>query len=225
MHFVVISIFPEMFTALTRFGVIGKAVTAGIIKFDCLNPRDYTTDSYRRVDDRSYGGGPGMVMLAEPLYQAIFAAKALLGQDAQVIYLSPQGQTFTQKDVLPLLSLKKMILLCGRYEGIDQRIIDYYVDQELSIGDFVVSGGELPAMLVIDALTRFIPGVLQDETSSQFETFQGEWVDYPHYTSPRLWRGIPVPEVLLSGKHQKIAAWRAQEAERKTRSRQPKKGG
>ena len=220
MQFVIISIFPEMFSALTNYGVIGRAVAEGIISVDFINPRTYATDHYQRVDDRSYGGGPGMVMLAEPLYQAISAAKQLLGTDAQVIYLSPQGKTFVQSDASRLLALNKLILLCGRYEGIDQRIIEHYVDSELSIGDFVVSGGELPAMLVVDALTRLIPGVLRDGTSSQLETFQGEFVDYPHYTSPRLWRDLSVPEVLLSGNHQKIKVWRQEQAKIKTKQKQ-----
>jgi tRNA (guanine37-N1)-methyltransferase len=220
MKFAIISIFPEMFNALTNFGVIGRAVTKNKITLSFINPRDFATDNYRRVDERPFGGGPGMVMLAEPLFEAIKAAKAELGEDTQVIYLSPQGRVFKQQDAPILLNLKKVILLCGRYEGVDQRLLDECVDSEISIGDFVVSGGELPAMLIIDAMTRLIPGVLNDETSSLLETHQGEFVDYPHYTAPRIWHDIPVPEVLLSGDHEKIETWRTEQARNNTLSKQ-----
>jgi tRNA (guanine37-N1)-methyltransferase len=217
MQFVIITIFPEMFTALIDFGVIGRAVKTEKIILEFINPRDFAEGHYRRVDERPYGGGPGMVMMAEPLYQAIHAAKEHLGHDAQVIYLSPQGKTFKQQDAQTFLNMEKLILLCGRYEGVDQRLLDQHIDLELSVGDFVVSGGELPAMLVVDAVARLVPGVLHDENSKVFETHQGEFVDYPHYTTPRVWQGISVPEILLSGDHQGIAAWRQAEAERRTR--------
>lgn len=216
-RFAVISIFPEMFSALTQFGVIGRAVADKIIEVTLINPRDFTSDNYRRVDERPYGGGPGMVMMAEPLYQAILKAKEILGVDARVVYLSPQGKTFKQADAAQLLHYEKLILLCGRYEGVDQRLIDECVDMEISIGDFVVSGGEMPAMLMIDAMTRLLPGVLNDENSAKFETFQSDLVDYPNFTAPREWHGLRVPEVLLSGDHKEIQKWREFQATEKTR--------
>lgn len=208
MKFAIISIFPEMFSALTDFGVISRGVEQGKISLEFINPRDFTTDNYRRVDDRPFGGGPGMVMMAEPLYQAIVAAKKSLGADTQVAYLSPQGIVFKQADAPKLLKLEKLILLCGRYEGVDQRLLDECVDLEISIGDFVVSGGELPAMLIIDAMARLIPGVLNNEDSTLQETHQGEGDDYPNFTMPRIWHEQSVPEVLLSGDHKAIQKWR-----------------
>ena len=216
MQFAVITIFPEMFTALTDFGVIGRAIKEGIVGVEFINPRTFTTDNYRRIDERPFGGGPGMVMMAEPLYQSIMHAKKILGADTKVIYLSPQGKVFKQEDAGTLLKLEKAILLCGRYEGVDQRLLDYCVDMQISIGDFVVSGGELPAMLIMDAMVRLIPGVLNDDNSSVRETHQGEFFDYPNYTAPRVWQDLPVPEVLLSGDHKAIDAWRDAEARRRT---------
>ena len=206
-HFecVIITIFPEMFRALTDFGVIGRACERGILKVSMLNPRDFTADTYRRIDERPYGGGPGMVMMAEPLYQAIQAAKTKLGPAVPVYFLSPQGSVLTQKKVREWAGSSSMILLCGRYEGVDQRLIDECVDAEISIGEYVVSGGELPAMIVIDAITRLLPGVLNDPESALQESFETEGaLDYPVYTAPRIWHEKPVPPVLLSGDHQKI---------------------
>lgn len=217
MKFAVISIFPEMFSALTEYGVIGRAIKAGLVELTLINPRDFTSDKYRRVDERPYGGGPGMVMMAEPLYLAIMDAKKVVGDDAPVVYLSPQGPVFKQADAAQFLQFEKMIFICGRYEGVDQRLIDQCVDMEVSVGEFVVSGGEMPAMLVIDAMARLIPGVLNDEDSAKLETFQGAHVDYPNFTEPRVWHDLPVPEVLLSGDHEKIRMWRDDEARRRTR--------
>jgi tRNA (guanine37-N1)-methyltransferase len=205
----VISIFPEMFAALTGFGVVGRAFESQLLELTLFNPRDYTADLRKRVDQRPYGGGPGMVMMAEPLYQAIQAAKTHLGADARVAYLSPQGPRFNQKKAEQILGDQKLILICGRYEGVDQRVLDTFVDEEISLGDFVVSGGELPAMMLLDAVTRLVPGVLGDPQSLVQESFQNETeFDYPVYTEPRIWREQAVPEVLLSGHHQKIKAWR-----------------
>lgn len=216
MKFVIISIFPEMFSALTDFGVIGRAVKTGKVAITLINPRDFTTDNYRRIDERPFGGGPGMVMMAEPLYQAILKAKEMLGADTKVIYLSPQGSVFKQAYASELLKLDRMILLCGRYEGVDQRLLDECIDEEISIGDFVVSGGELPAMLMVDAMARLLPGVLNDESSALLETHQGELMDYPNYTMPRVWHDLAVPEVLLSGDHKAIQKWRELSAHQKT---------
>ena len=209
MQIAIITIFPEMFKALTDFGVIGRACERQIVNLHFFNPRDFTEDTYRRVDERPYGGGPGMVMMAEPLCQAITAAKSQLGTGAPVYFLSPQGEVLTQKKVQTLATVDKLILICGRYEGVDQRLIDECVDAELSIGQYVVSSGEMPAMIVIDAITRLLPGVLGDPESALQESFQNEnELDYPVYTAPRIWHDQEVPAVLLSGDHKKIAAWR-----------------
>ncbi|MCX7123879.1 MAG: tRNA (guanosine(37)-N1)-methyltransferase TrmD [Gammaproteobacteria bacterium] len=205
----VISIFPEMFSALTSFGVVGRAFKHGLLELILINPRDYAAGARRRVDARPYGGGPGMVMMAEPLSQAIEAAKMILGPEARVVYLSPQGGRFNQKKAETVLAYQSLILICGRYEGVDQRLLDRMVDEAISLGDFVVSGGELPAMMLLDAVSRLIPGVLGDPQSLVQESFQGEAEsDYPVYTEPRIWHEQAIPEVLLSGHHEKIKEWR-----------------
>ena len=206
---VVISIFPEMFKALTEFGVVGRAFASGLLELTLLNPRDYAPAPRRRVDERPYGGGPGMVMMAEPLYQAIQAAKMQLGDETKVIYLSPQGPRFNQNKAAAMVTYQKLILLCGRYEGVDQRLLDQWIDEQVSLGDFVVSGGELPAMMLLDAVARLVPGVLGDPESVLQESFQnGNELDYPVYTEPKVWQDQAVPEVLLSGHHKNIKAWR-----------------
>ncbi len=210
MNLALITLFPDMFKALTDFGVIGRAFERQLISLTLFNPREFTHDVYKRIDDRPYGGGPGMVMKAEPVFQAIQAAKAKLGATTPVFFLSPQGPVLTQKKVRTLSTTKKMILICGRYEGIDQRLIEECVDEELSIGQYVVSGGELPAMILIDAMARLLPGVVGDPYSVLQESFSNEnELDYPVYTAPRVWHDRAVPEVLLSGDHQKIKLWRA----------------
>lgn len=213
----VISIFPEMFRALSDFGVIGRALDRSIFTLSYFNPRDFTLDPNRRIDGRPYGGGPGMVMMAEPLYQAIQAAKKEVGQDTPVYFLSPQGAVLTQKRVLELSAASSMILLCGRYEGVDQRLIDACVDGEISIGEYVVSGGELPAMVLIDALVRHLPGVLGHPLSALEESFsdEGAAFDYPVFTQPKEWHSQFVPDVLFLGHHENIKKWRNAAAERK----------
>ncbi len=209
MNIALISIFPEMFNAFASLGVVGRAFERKIATIAYFNPRDFTEDKYRRVDERPYGGGPGMVMMAEPLFQALQAAKAQLGYDTPVYLMSPQGALFNQKQAQSLAQNSKMIIICGRYEGIDQRFIDTYVNHEISIGQYIVSGGELPAMAVMDAMIRLLPGVLNDPESAVQESFSnGNEMDYPVYTAPRTWRNQAVPDVLLSGDHKKIAAWR-----------------
>lgn len=209
MNIALITIFPEMFTSLTNFGVIGRAFTQEKVKLHFFNPRDFTEDNYRRIDERPYGGGPGMVMMAEPLFRAISAAKERLGADTPVYFLSPQGEVLKQKKVQALSSQAKFILICGRYEGVDQRLIDECVDAEISIGEYVVSGGEMPAMILIDAIVRLLPGVLGDPESAIQESFQNEGeFDYPVYTAPRIWHEKEVPQVLLSGDHKKIDLFR-----------------
>ena len=226
MNIVVISIFPEMFSAL-QVGMPGQAQKKQQLTLTLINPRDFSTSAYRRVDDRPYGGGPGMVMLAEPLAKAVMHAKTLVQRSAKVIYLSPQGNALKQKDVAQLAEQTDFILIAGRYEGIDERFIELFVDEEWSIGDYVLSGGELPAMVLIDALSRLLPGVLQDPLSAIEDSFTLEsdegrvLLDCPHYTRPEEFMGKVVPSVLLSGNHQAINAWRRQQSLLRTRLRRP----
>lgn len=212
MKFGVVTLFPEMMAGITEFGITSRAVRQGVISVKSWNPRDFTHDKHRTVDDRPYGGGPGMVMMTEPLRQAIHQAKALLGDEVPVIYLSPQGKVFDQEMAKRLSALPALILVAGRYEGVDQRLIDQEIDEEISIGDFVVSGGELPAMLVIDAVARCLPGVLGHEDSAQEDSFFAGLLDHPHYTRPEDDQGRMVPPVLLSGNHETIRAWRLKQA-------------
>ncbi len=220
MRIVVISLFPSMFDALTQEGVIGRAMKQGLIELQLISPRDYTENKHRRVDDRPFGGGPGMLMSYQPLRDAILAAKALL-PEAPVIYLSPQGRRFDQQAARALVQVPQLIFVCGRYEGIDERVMISLVDQEWSLGDFVLSGGELPAMSMIDAIGRLLPGVLGDEQSAVADSFTEQLLDCPHYTRPETIDGMSVPEVLLSGDHQAIAKWRQQQALGRTWQRRP----
>ncbi|MFM2486511.1 tRNA (guanosine(37)-N1)-methyltransferase TrmD [Celerinatantimonas yamalensis] len=217
----VISLFPEMFDAIAEHGVSGRAIKRGLIELHRWNPRDFTTDRHRTVDDRPYGGGPGMLMMVQPLRDAIHAAKAAAGDDAQVIYLSPQGHTFNQASAAQLAQSGKLIFLAGRYEGIDERLIRAEVDQEWSVGDYVLSGGELPAMTIIDAISRLVPGVLGDSASAEQDSFSAGLLDCPHYTRPEILDGQTVPEVLLSGNHRLIAKWREQQSLGRTYQRRP----
>ncbi len=224
MWFGVITLFPDMFDAITGSGMTGRAVSQGLIRVETWNPRDFTEDNYRRVDERPYGGGPGMVMLIEPLAKAIVAAKARateLGIDAPVIYLSPQGQRFDEAATKQLAHHQGLILLCGRYEGVDERLIERLVDAEWSIGDYVLSGGELPAMVIIDAISRRIEGVLGDKQSAEQDSFVSGLLDCPHYTRPEIYDGEAVPAVLLSGNHAQIQRWRWQQSLKRTLMRRP----
>ena len=216
MHIGVISLFPDMFSAITEHGVTRRAIKEDLLTVSVWNPRDFTHDKHRTVDDRPYGGGPGMLMMVQPLVDAINAAKAALGEDTPVIYLSPQGQTLDHGGVTQLAQNDRMILIAGRYEGIDQRVIDQYVDAEWSIGDYVLSGGELPAMVLIDAVARMVPGVLGHQDSAAEDSFANGLLDCPHYTRPETYNGQQVPTVLLSGNHEKIRQWRLQQALGKT---------
>ena len=208
----VISLFPEMFAAITNHGIGGRAVKQDLVTVQHWNPRDFTEDKHRTVDDRPYGGGPGMVMKVEPLRAAIKAAKEKLGSEARVIYLSPQGRQLDQAGVEELASRKHLILVAGRYEGIDERLVETEIDEEWSIGDYVLSGGELAAMVLIDTVVRQIPGALGHDQSAQEDSFAEGLLDCPHYTRPEEFEGRPVPEVLLSGDHEKIRRWRLQQA-------------
>lgn len=219
--FGVISLFPDMFDPFTQQGVIGRAVKSGKLGIDLFNPRDYTTDRHRTVDDRPYGGGPGMLMMVKPLTDAITAAKQAGGQSSKVIYLSPQGKKLDQAGVNSLAEHDRVILICGRYEGIDERVIEAHVDEEWSIGDYVLSGGELPAMVLIDAVSRLVPGVLGHNDSAVQDSFTDGILDCPHYTRPEVLDGKAVPPVLLSGDHEKIRQWRLQQALLRTWQRRP----
>lgn len=217
----VITLFPEMFRAVTDFGVTGRAVKNGLLELHTWNPRDFTHDRHSTVDDRPYGGGPGMLMMVQPLRDAIHAAKAAAGEGAKVIYLSPQGRKLDQQGVSELAQSSRLILVCGRYEGIDERIIQTEVDEEWSIGDYVLSGGELPAMTLIDAVSRLVPGVLGKQASAEQDSFSDGLLDCPHYTRPESLDGLDVPAVLLSGNHEQIRLWRLQQSLGRTFLRRP----
>ncbi len=208
----VVSIFPEFVHSVAEYGVVGRAVQRDLLSLRYRNPRDFTADTHRTVDDRPYGGGPGMVMKYEPVAAAIDAVKAELPDDCPVVCLSPQGRLFDQSVALRLAEMPGLVLLAGRYEGIDERLMHTAVDEELSLGDFVLSGGEIAAMAVIDAVVRLLPGVLGDEESASQDSFMGGLLDHPHYTRPEEVAGQRVPDVLLSGDHAKIARWRYKQA-------------
>ncbi|WP_129504764.1 tRNA (guanosine(37)-N1)-methyltransferase TrmD [Aeromonas veronii] len=217
----VISLFPEMFRAITEHGVTGRAVKSGLLQIECWNPREFTHDKHRTVDDRPYGGGPGMLMMVQPLSDAIHAAKQAAGDGAKVIYLSPQGRKLTQAGVTELATNQKLILVAGRYEGIDERVIQTEVNEEWSIGDYVLSGGELPAMTLIDAVSRLVPGVLGDQASAEQDSFTDGLLDHPHYTRPEVLDGLAVPEALTSGNHEVIRRWRLKQSLGRTWQRRP----
>jgi len=216
----VVSLFPPMFEAVTGYGITGRAVEKGLLELRVWNPRDFTTDPYRRVDERPYGGGPGMVLLPGPLKQALGAARVANPQ-AKVMYLSPQGRKLDQAGVLELSKREGIILLSGRYEGIDERLIESEVDEEWSVGDYVLSGGELAAMVLVDAITRQLPGVLGHEDSAAEDSFVNGLLDCPHYTRPEEFEGQRVPDVLLSGNHAAIRRWRLKQMLGRTHERRP----
>lgn len=216
----VISIFPAMFEAITGYGIPGRAIKQDLLQLRVWNPRDYTDDRHRSVDDRPYGGGPGMVLLAEPLAKTIAAARAEQPQ-AKVVYLSPQGRRLDHAAVKEFATRAGMILLAGRYEGVDERLLETQVDAEWSIGDYVLSGGELPAMVLIDAIARQLPGALGDEDSATQDSFAMGLLDCPHYTRPEMVGGQPVPAALLSGNHEQIRRWRLKQMLGRTWLRRP----
>jgi tRNA (guanine37-N1)-methyltransferase len=212
MRIEVISIFPEMFAAVSGFGITSRAVKQGLLQLHCHQLRDFTDDRHQTVDDRPFGGGPGMVMKIKPLEGALAAAKAAAGDAAKVIYLSPQGRRLDQAAVRELANEDALILIAGRYEGIDERFIEAHVDEEWSIGDYVLSGGELPAMVLIDAVTRLLPGALGHADSAEEDSFSDGLLDCPHYTRPEVYADKRVPEVLLNGNHEHIRRWRLQQS-------------
>jgi len=225
MRFDVLTLFPEMFSALTAWGVTGRACEHKLTSVNTWNIRDFCTDSRKTVDDRAYGGGPGMVMMAKPLEDTLLAMKAehkRLGlETGPICMLSPQGKPFSQKIAKDIVNYGNLSLICGRYEAVDQRFIERNVDLELSIGDFVVSGGEIPAMALMDAVIRLIPGVLGDDDSADQDSFMNGLLDYPHYTRPEVYENLSVPDVLLGGHHAKIADWRRQRSLELTFKRRP----
>jgi len=216
-----ISIFPEMLSGLTDWGVTGRAARDELFTVETIDPREFATDKHGTVDDRPYGGGPGMVMKAPILAQSVRKAKTLLGGDALVIAMSPQGVAVNEAMISRLVAYEAIIFVAGRYEGFDERFLESEVDLELSVGDMVVSGGEMPAMLVMDSLIRRIPGVLGDEMSAEQDSFVDGLLDCPHYTRPEIFEGRAVPEVLLSGDHARIADWRSAQALQRTLNRRP----
>ena len=217
----IISLFPEMFKAITEFGVTGRAVKQDLLQVRCWNPRDFTHDKHKTVDDRPYGGGPGMLMMVQPLRDAIQAAKQAAEDGVKVIYLSPQGRKLDQSGVQQLSQYQKLILVCGRYEGIDERLIEAEIDEEWSVGDYVLTGGELPAMTLIDAVARFVPGVLGKQASAEEDSFADGLLDCPHYTRPEVLDGVTVPPVLISGNHAEIRKWRLKQSFHRTLARRP----
>ena len=221
MWFGVVTLFPEMLKSLTDFGVTGRAIKQGKVSVESWNPRDFTTDNYQTVDDRPYGGGPGMLMKVQPLKEAIQAAKQAAGENSKVIYLSPQGRKLDQQAVNELSRQQKLILVAGRYEGIDERLIETEVDEEYSLGDFVLSGGELAAMALMDAVIRLVPSVLGHNESAEQDSFMQGLLDCPHYTRPENFAGYEVPEVLLSGNHERIRQWRLKQSLGRTWQRRP----
>ena len=219
MYIQAVTLFGEMFRSITDYGVTGRALQRGLWHFNSINPRQFADNKLGYIDDRPFGGGPGMIMMAEPLQSAIDAAKAQ--HNGKVVYLSPQGSPLTHQKAAELAKLDGLILVCGRYEGIDERLLSSAIDEEISIGDFVVSGGELPAMMLMDAVLRLIPGVLGDADSAGQDSFANGLLDCPHYTRPIEFQGMTVPAVLRSGNHALIAEWRLEQALRRTLQRRP----
>lgn len=217
----IVTLFPPMFDAVSAYGITGRAVEQGIVEVGLWNPRDYAHDRHRTVDDRPYGGGPGMLMKVQPLRDAIHDARKAQEGPSHVVYLSPQGRTLDQAGVQELARHEHLVLIAGRYEGVDERLIETEVDEEWSIGDYVLSGGDLAAMVVIDAVTRLLPGALGHVDSAQQDSFSHGLLDYPHYTRPEFFEGMPVPEVLLSGNHAAIERWREKQALGRTWLRRP----
>lgn len=224
MRFDAVTLFPEMFDAVLDYGITRRALDRGLYRFRGWNPRDFTDDPHRTVDDRPYGGGPGMLMMAEPLDRTLDAVRQDLAREhlaPWVLHFSPRGRPLTHRRVMELKEKPALVLLCGRYEGIDERLLERRVDEEISLGDFVLSGGELPALALMDAIIRLLPGALNDAESAAQDSFSHGLLDCPHYTRPEVWQGMAVPEVLKSGNHAAIAKWRHEESLRLTAALRP----
>ncbi len=220
MRFDILTLFPELFTPFLKEGVLGRAVKRGLLDIRLINIRSYARGVHKVTDDRPYGGGNGMVMKPGPIYRALSSLERIKGESL-VILLTPQGKTFDQSMAWELAGWSHLILVCGRYEGIDERIRSRHIDMEVSIGDYILSGGELGAMVVLDAISRLVPGVLGGERSNREDSFEDGMLEYPHYTRPRIFMGEEVPAILLSGDHEKIRAWRRAESIKRTRERRP----
>ena len=221
MNFHVLTLFPEMIMNGLETSILGRAAAKGIVSFEAVNIRDYTLERHGKVDDYPYGGGAGMVMQAEPIYRAYEALVEKIGKKPRVIYMTPQGKTFNQNIAEDLAKEEDLVFLCGHYEGVDERVLEMIATDYLSAGDYVLTGGELPAMMMIDCISRLVPGVLNNNVSAEFETFHDNLLEYPQYTRPRELNGMEVPDVLLSGDHAKIKAWRRIESLRATKQHRP----
>ncbi len=221
MNFYILTLFPEMVRQALSASIIGRAEKNGFLHIEAVNIRDYTKDKHQKVDDYPYGGGAGMVMQAQPIYDAYHALTEKIGRRPRTVYLTPQGHTFTQ-DLAKEMSLEEdLIFLCGHYEGVDERALEEIVTDYISIGDYVLTGGELAAMVMVDAVSRMVPGVLTNEASGSMESFEGNLLEYPQYTRPFVWNGKEAPKVLLSGNHQKIEAWRREQSILRTKRYRP----
>lgn len=221
MKFHVLTLFPEMITGTLSESIIGRASQKELLSIEAINIRDFANNKHNRVDDYPYGGGAGMLMQAAPVYDAYKSIEVKCDKKPRVIYLSPQGTTFTQDMAQELANEEELVMLCGHYEGIDERVLEEIVTDYVSIGDYVLTGGELPAMVMIDAIARFVPEVLNNKESTDFESFQDGLLEYPHYTRPSVWMDKEVPEILLSGHHAKIEVWRHEQSEIRTKERRP----
>lgn len=217
----ILTLFPDMCLGVLGESIIGRARENGCVEINCRNIRDYTEDKHNRVDDAPYGGGTGMIMQTQPIYDCFMSLCEELGKRPHLIYMSPQGKTLTQERVKELSQLDNVALLCGHYEGVDQRVIDEIVDEEISIGDYVLTGGELPALILADAISRMLPGVLANEDAFTLESHYGSLLEYPQYTRPFEWHGVKVPEVLISGHHANIAKWQREQSLKRTLERRP----
>ncbi|CAM3526935.1 tRNA (guanosine(37)-N1)-methyltransferase TrmD [Paraphotobacterium marinum] len=217
----VITIFPEMFESILKSGIVAKAINNNLVSITFSNPRDFAEDNRKTIDEKVFGGGPGMLMMAPPLEKSLKFLKKKLGDDSLVVYVSPQGKKFNNVLSKKVVNNNKIILICGRYEGIDERFIETFVDEEWSIGDYVLTGGELASMVIIDSVTRFIPGALGDKCSVEEDSFENGLLDYPHYTKPRVYNGKAVPDILLNGNHEKILDWRQKQSLGRTWLRRP----
>jgi tRNA (guanine37-N1)-methyltransferase len=219
--FDIVTIFPRMFDGPTREGILGRAIGRGLVDLKVVDLRDFTDDHHRTVDDVAYGGGPGMVLKPAPLFRAVEGIRETRGEPAAVVLTSPQGRPFRQADAVRLSRVGHVVVLCGRYEGVDERVRDHVATEELSIGDYVLTGGELPALVMLDAVVRLLPGAVGDEQSVEWDSFTRGLLDYPHYTRPADFRGFAVPDVLLSGHHEQVRRWRKRQAVARTLARRP----
>ena len=221
MRFDILTLFPDMVTSVLSESIIGRAAQKGIIKFKAHNIRDYSEDKHRRVDDTPYGGGMGMLMMAQPIYDCYMDLCEKTGTKPYLIYMSPQGKVLTQKKVKELAKKENIAILCGHYEGVDERVIEAIVDEEISIGDYVLTGGELPALVLSDSVARMLPGVLANDEAMEKESHYNGLLEYPQYTKPAVWNGMEVPEVLLSGHHANIEKWRNEQSLKRTKEKRP----